>query len=430
MAKKYYRYNDEKGQVEWVGGDNFFEPLTDELALKADKTELFSGSYDDLTNKPSIPSASDVAKGVTAHGWGDHSVAGYAKTKADVGLGNVDDTSDANKPISTATQAALDTKVNTDDSRLANSREWTASTVSQAEAEAGTSTTRRAWTAQRVRQAIQAWFSSVSGTIGRTILGRSTAAQVRGDLGLGTAATRDVGTSSGNVMEVGAFGISGRTYPYDRTVIGFLNALRTQRFTSGAKAFEFDNHPDWYSGYVLGTGSDNLSASKSGILMSTHEPVVSFFYGSDIGDTELPSIVHLHHTGNVLKSTGNNDNFPMSQKAVTDALNNLPTPEAGLGVGQTWQDVTSQRSFDTTYTNTTGRAICVSIFAGVSSTDPAGPHLHVDGVLLGAVDIGPNDGSNARIVAAQLFAVVPPASEYRLTLGGGAQLAMQWNELR
>ena len=31
-------------------------------------------------------------------------------TKGDVGLGNVDNTSDANKPISTATQTALDAK--------------------------------------------------------------------------------------------------------------------------------------------------------------------------------------------------------------------------------------------------------------------------------------------------------------------------------
>ncbi|WP_417456174.1 hypothetical protein [Kordiimonas sp.] len=36
--------------------------------------------------------------------------AGHSHTKADIGLGNVDNTSDANKPISTATQAALDTK--------------------------------------------------------------------------------------------------------------------------------------------------------------------------------------------------------------------------------------------------------------------------------------------------------------------------------
>lgn len=38
--------------------------------------------------------------------------------------------------------------------------EWTAETVSQAEAEAGDATTRRAWTAQRVRQAIVAWWTS------------------------------------------------------------------------------------------------------------------------------------------------------------------------------------------------------------------------------------------------------------------------------
>ena len=37
-------------------------------------------------------------------------------SKTDVGLGNVDNTSDLNKPISTATQTALDSKV--DNSRV------------------------------------------------------------------------------------------------------------------------------------------------------------------------------------------------------------------------------------------------------------------------------------------------------------------------
>src|SRR5690554_5559014 len=41
------------------------------------------------------------------------------------------------------------------------------------------------------------------GIIGGIIMGRDTAAQVRADLGLGTAATKDVGESAGNVMEVG-----------------------------------------------------------------------------------------------------------------------------------------------------------------------------------------------------------------------------------
>lgn len=50
----------------------------------------------------------DVAvKGLKALAYKD------SLTKSDVGLGNVDNTSDANKPVSTATQTALDGKVNT-----------------------------------------------------------------------------------------------------------------------------------------------------------------------------------------------------------------------------------------------------------------------------------------------------------------------------
>ena len=45
------------------------------------------------------------------------------------------------------------------DGRLSDTREWNATTVSQAEAEAGTATTRRAFTAQRVFQAIAAWWA-------------------------------------------------------------------------------------------------------------------------------------------------------------------------------------------------------------------------------------------------------------------------------
>ena len=39
----------------------------------------------------------------------------HGTTKADIGLGNVDNTSDVNKPISTATQLALNTKANIND---------------------------------------------------------------------------------------------------------------------------------------------------------------------------------------------------------------------------------------------------------------------------------------------------------------------------
>lgn len=48
----------------------------------------------------------------------------------------------------------------TDDTRLTDAREWSAATVTQAEAEAGTATIRRAWTAQRVFQAVAAWWAA------------------------------------------------------------------------------------------------------------------------------------------------------------------------------------------------------------------------------------------------------------------------------
>lgn len=56
--------------------------------------------------------------------------------------------------------AGLTGYVQTGDARLSDSREWSAATIDQAEAEAGTATTRRAFTAQRVFQAAAAWWAA------------------------------------------------------------------------------------------------------------------------------------------------------------------------------------------------------------------------------------------------------------------------------
>jgi hypothetical protein len=74
-----------------------------------------------------------------------------------------------------------------DDSRLSDTREWTATTVSQAEAEAGTDTNRRAWTAQRVRQAIAAWWLTVTSSTGRLLVAAADAAAARTAIGAGTS---------------------------------------------------------------------------------------------------------------------------------------------------------------------------------------------------------------------------------------------------
>jgi hypothetical protein len=98
--------------------------LVTALQGKVDKVEGKGLSTNDLTD--TLKSNYD-----TAYGWGDHAVEGYLKeitkamveavltgtitshthTKNQIGLDNVDNTSDLDKPISTAQQTALDNKV-------------------------------------------------------------------------------------------------------------------------------------------------------------------------------------------------------------------------------------------------------------------------------------------------------------------------------
>lgn len=63
------------------------------------------------------------------------------------------------KPTTLAGYGITDA-VGSSDPRLADSREWSAPTISQVDAEAGTGTARQAWTAQRVFQAVAAWWNA------------------------------------------------------------------------------------------------------------------------------------------------------------------------------------------------------------------------------------------------------------------------------
>lgn len=55
------------------------------------------------------------------------------------------------------------------DARFTNSREWVAPTVTLLEAQAGIDVNRRAWTVQRVWQAIAAWWETVQGSLARLV---------------------------------------------------------------------------------------------------------------------------------------------------------------------------------------------------------------------------------------------------------------------
>ena len=74
--------------------------------------------------------------------------------------------------VAASGNAAAGEVVKGDDTRLSDSREWSAATIDQAEAEAGTATIRRAWTAERVKQAVAAWCGTTLKTInGESLIG-------------------------------------------------------------------------------------------------------------------------------------------------------------------------------------------------------------------------------------------------------------------
>ena len=113
------------------------------------------------------------------------------KTKVNAGTGLSGGGSlEADRTLSVKYGTAAGTATQGNDSRLSDSREWTAATIGQAETEAGTASTRRAFTAQRVRQAIVAWWIGITGTFGRDLVTSTNAITARVKLGLGEHALR------------------------------------------------------------------------------------------------------------------------------------------------------------------------------------------------------------------------------------------------
>lgn len=91
-----------------------------------------------------------------------------------------------------------------------------------------------------------------------------------------------------------------------------------------------------------------------------------------------------------------------------------------IGEGQTWQDVTASRSGGTSYQNTTGRPIQVSlhwVFSGASMAQ-----VSADGTTWVTVDVNNSQGSPS---SAQF--IVPPGHYYRTS---NAATIAHWAELR
>jgi hypothetical protein len=99
-----------------------------------------------------------------------------------------------------------------------------------------------------------------------------------------------------------------------------------------------------------------------------------------------------------------------------------PAKEYAIGEGQTWQDLTSSRGANVTYTNNTSRSIQVSIGLALGGGSPGTANFTVDGVI---VSVGGGSISSKSIQNA----VIPSGSNYS-TVVSGAGVILHWSELR
>ena len=112
---------------------------------------------------------------------------------------------------------------------------------------------------------------------------------------------------------------------------------------------------------------------------------------------------------------------PAKVKAAAEAV----VQNQGLGVGQTWQDMTSSRAFNTTYQNTTGKPI----FIGVSATVANGGTMNLT--------VSPNSDMSASVIVDRasdindpigVTTIIPNNIYYKVTVGSASGLI--WAELR
>lgn len=98
--------------------------------------------------------------------------------------------------------------------------------------------------------------------------------------------------------------------------------------------------------------------------------------------------------------------------------------KTSLGVGQSWQTLTASRALGTTYTNSTGRTIFVhvnyQIAVGVARASITIGSEALDGTSIGGGGL-----------ASHISEPVPPGATYSVNnVGGGAPSVMVWKELR
>lgn len=179
------------------------------------------------------------------------------------------------------------------------------------------------------------------------------------------------------------------------------------------------------SGLVLaGLSSGSVTLDPPAIAGST---VIAL---PDTSGTLLTTSSAATGTGDLVKATAPTLSSPVlvtpnlgtpSAVVLTNATGTANALVAGIGVNQTWQNVTASRAAGTTYTNSTGKPIMVSVTAvRVGSSSSLS-------VVVGGVTIFAADASSQWYGSNDPCFIVPAGATYVVTSSTGFR---NWAELR
>lgn len=292
---------------------------------------------------------------------------------------------------------------------------WGADVVSQTEAQAGTATTARKWTAQRVRQAIVAWWDSIP---------------------KGTAFNKNFGSTAGTVCP----GNDSRLSDAREWLANTVSQAEAEGGESVTpRKWTAQRVHQAFNQYGLGTDKssniDDLSLmpKKSGFYQTTANPDFAPA-GTWSTFSVLISSINTLRAGAIIMSAGDglspSVNNSIYYTWMTDGLWNAPILEllhAGnerqIGVNQKYYNVIQDRIGGAIYTNSTKKPILVMITTTSQQT-------HNNALL-----VRPNSSSDFITVGASsgaastgISAIIPPGFEYKLDVQNN-QIQL-WIELR
>ena len=237
---------------------------------------------------------------------------------------------------------------------------------------------------------------------------------VSGANGTGTYLPLTFYTGGSERMRIATDGYVGIGQPPARKldVAGGARFIQDTAATTGAIVIR-QNAGDTVGGFIQWVNNAS-SAEKGWICMDTTSNLIfgpnsseKFRFGSSgqlgIGGANYGA------AGQVLTSNGSGSAPSWSNAG------------SGLGVGQTYQDVTASRVFNTTYTNSTGKPIFVSVSCYAANGSPAG--ITVSGITFNSTSAYTTNA------AAQASFVVPNGATYSVSSSNMSSIS-KWVELR